>query len=103
MTITGQLALGAAQIIQQTTGELIGYAYTVANGKGQLQRWLLYKNPHNSFDVRAPPAPMAAWTLSDWRANVVELWRPGSFYVWAQANVYRHGETVDGQTWTQIP
>ena len=103
MMITGPLDLGAAQILGRNTGEILGYAYTVANGNGQLQRWLLYQHPHNSFDIAPPPQDMAGWTLADWQAHVAGLWRPGSYYVRAQADVYRHGETYQGQVWTQIP
>jgi hypothetical protein len=103
MTITGPLTLGAAQIISRATGELLGYAFAVPNGAGQLQRWLLYRDPQNSFDIQPPPPNMAGWALSDWQAHVPSLWRPGSFYVWAQADVYRHGGSYTGPSWTQIP
>jgi hypothetical protein len=100
---TGPLQPGLVQVASRETGEVVGYAYTVENGAGQLQRWLLYGNPHNSFEVKPPPASMAGWTLAQWQAEVPRLWRPGSFYVWAQADVYQHGGTYHGRTWTQIP
>lgn len=103
MTITGQLAPGATQIISTEDGELIGYAYTEATPTGQLQRWILYRNPQNAFEVRPPSPAMASWSLGDWKASVPSLWKPGSFYVRAKADVYHHGETYGGVQWTQIP
>jgi hypothetical protein len=103
MTTTGHLDLGAAKIINSATGELIGYAYTEATPTGQLQRWLLYRDPNNSFKVQAPPTHMTGWSLSDWKANVPSLWKPNAFYVRAQADVYRHGHTYGGVQWTRIP
>lgn len=103
MTITGHLDLGTAQIISLKTGAVIGYAYTVENGGGQLQRWLLHQDPENAFQVCSPPSHMANWSLNDWKENVAHLWRPGSFYVRAQANVYLHGSPYNGVTWTTIP
>ncbi|MDI3287814.1 hypothetical protein [Polyangium sp. 15x6] len=103
MTTTGLLDLGASEIVDRNTGELLGYAFTVENGKGQLQRWLLFRNPQNELEIRPPAPAMATWSLADWQANVPNLWRPNGFYVWAQANVYRHGETHNGVTWNQIP
>lgn len=103
MTTTGHMDLGAAQIINPATGAVIGYAYTVESRGGQLQRWLLHQDPENRFDVRPPPPDMASWTLADWQANVPRLWKPGSHYVWAQADVYKHGGTYNGVTWTRIP
>jgi hypothetical protein len=100
---TGLLQLGAVQVFSRGTEEVIGYAYTVESGAGQLQRWLLYRNPHNAFEIKPPPASMAGWTLSDWQAEVPRLWRPGSFYVWAQADIYQHGGTYGELTWTRIP
>jgi hypothetical protein len=99
----GQLSTGLVQVVAPGTGELLGYAYTVANEGGQLQRWLLYRNPENTFDLVAPPADKAAWTLEDWKANVRSLWRPSSYYVWAQTTVYAHGGTYGGVRWDQIP
>src|SRR5262245_35517668 len=78
MIVTGPLRLGAAQVYSRDTGELIGYAFAEAHGGGQLQRWVLYRSPQNSFDIRRPPANMESWTVSDWQANVAGLWRPGS-------------------------
>lgn len=103
MTMNGPLQSGAVEIVNPSTREVIGYAYTVETGRGQLQRWLLFLNPHGALEVRPPPEHMAGWSLSDWQAHVPSLWKPGSFYVWAQADVYRHGDTYDGVTWSQIP
>ncbi|MDC3955179.1 hypothetical protein [Polyangium jinanense] len=103
MTTTGLLDLGASEIVDRNTGELLGYAFTVESGKGQLQRWLLFRHPQNELEIRPPAPAMATWSLADWQANVPSLWRPNGFYVWAQADVYRHGETYDGVTWAQIP
>ncbi|MDI1442462.1 hypothetical protein [Polyangium sp. 6x1] len=103
MTTTGLLDLGAAEIVDRRTGELLGYAFTVAHGKGQLQRWLLFRHPQNELEIRPPPAAMANWSLADWQASVPGLWRPNGFYVWAQADVYQQGGTYDGVTWTQLP
>lgn len=102
MTITGQLELGAAQVVQRDTREVIGYVYTVESGKGQLQRWLLHKHPMNAFDVEPPPPEMKGMSLADWQAGVPNLWKPGSFYVRAQTDMYYHGDGSNG-TWTQIP
>lgn len=103
MTTTGLLDLGVAEIVDRGTQELLGYVFTVANGAGQLQRWLLFRNPQNELAIRPPPASMAGYSLADWQANVPALWRPESYYVWAQADVYEHGKTYNGTTWTQIP
>lgn len=103
MTTTGQLDLGLAQITRRNGTEVIGYVYTVPSGKGQLQRWLLFCNPDNSFDIKPPPKDMSSWTLGDFQANVPKLWRPNAYYVWAQADLYRQGQTYNGVTWTQIP
>jgi hypothetical protein len=99
MTITGHLDLGAAQVVSRSTGGLIGYAFTEARAGGQLQRWLLYQNPQNDFEVKAPPQSMAGWSLTDWKLNVSSLWSPGAAYVWAQADIYPHGASG----WSQIP
>ncbi|WP_437667288.1 hypothetical protein [Sorangium sp. So ce1182] len=101
--LKGQLALGAVQIVNAGSDEVIGYAYTVENGLGQLQRWLLHRDPQNEFVVRPPPASMLGWSLADWQAGVKSLWQPGSYYVWAQADLYRHGGTYNGVTWTRLP
>jgi hypothetical protein len=103
MTTTGQLALGAAQIISTANGELIGHAFTEATPQGQLQRWILYNNPQNSFEIRPPSSAMAGCSLADWKASVPSLWRPGAFYVRANANIYHYGETYLGVQWIQIP
>jgi hypothetical protein len=103
MTTTGQLDLGAAQIVDRSTGELIGYVFTVPSGKGQLQRWLLHRAPNNEFEVQPPPASMASWSLADWQANAPALWRANGYYVWAQADLYHHEGTYDGFTWTSVP
>ena len=103
MTISGLLSLGAAEVVDSNTQELLGYVFSVAHGQGQLQRWLLFRNPKNQFAIRAPSASMAQWSLADWQNNVVELWQPNGFYVWAQADVYEYGGKYEGFTWTQIP
>lgn len=103
MTITGLLTLGAVEVVDSKTQELLGYAYTVAQGKGQLQRWLLFRNPKNQFEIRSPSESMARWSLEDWRRHVADSWRPNAYYVWAQANVYEYGVTYDGVTWNHIP
>ncbi|WP_438035770.1 hypothetical protein [Sorangium sp. So ce204] len=101
--LKGQLELGAVQIVSAGSEEVIGYAFTVGQGLGQLQRWLLYRDPQNEFTVRAPPASMAGWSLVDWQAGVKDLWRPGSCYVWAQADLYGYGKTYQGIGWSRIP
>ncbi len=103
MTITGLLALGAAEIVDHATQELLGYVFTQAHGQGQLQRWLLLRNPHNEFEIRSPSKEMAGWSLDDWQDHVAKSWRPNAFYVWAQADVYTHGDTYGETTWKQIP
>ncbi len=103
MNTNGLLALGVSEIVARDTGKLIGYAFVEANSKGFFERWLLYTNPRNEFDVRAAPAAMAGWSLADWQEKVPELWQPNSYYVWAQAKVYQHGQTYDGVTWSEIP
>lgn len=103
MEITGPLPLGATQIVDPGTGELIGYAYTVESEGGQTQRWLLYRHPQNNLEAVPPPPEMARWTLEEWQSQVPALWRPGSFYVRATARVYRYGQTYRGVAWTSIP
>lgn len=110
MATVGHLDLGAAKVVDESDNH-IGYAYTVATPTGQLQRWLLYRNPNNSFKVQPPPEGMAGWSLSDWQANVPSLWKEGlerlnekqAFYVRAKADVYRYGESYGGVLWTRIP
>lgn len=99
----GQLSTGLVQVVAPGTGEVLGYAYTVANEGGQLQRWLLYRDPQNTFEIVAPPADKARWTLGDWQENVRSLWRPNAFYVWAQTDVYEYGRTYGGVRWDRIP
>lgn len=103
MAMTGPLQLGAVQVVSPMTGEVIGYAFTTASERGQMQRWLLHKDPGNALDIRPPPASMAGWTLADWKANVPKLWKADSYYVWAQADVYEYGVTYAGVRWTTIP
>jgi hypothetical protein len=101
--MTGQLELGVVQVVSSATGALIGYAFTEALPHGQLQRWMLYEDPANAFALAPPPASMTGWTLADWQANLESLWKPGSFYVWAQADVYEHGGVYGDAPWTKIP
>lgn len=103
MNTKGLLDLGVSEVVNRTTGKLIGYAFTEPNGKGFFERWLLFENPNNDFEVRSAPAHMASWSLGDWQEKVAQLWQPESYYVWAQADVYRYGETYDGVKWTEIP
>lgn len=103
MTISGLLNLGVVEVIDSNTQQILGYAFTTAHGRGQLQRWLLFQHPKNHFEVRAAPASMAAWSLADWQKHVVESWRPNGYYVWAQADVYEYGGTYDGTTWNALP
>lgn len=103
MTITGLLTLGAAEVVDSKTQELLGYVFTVAQGKGQLQRWLLFRNPKNQFEIRPPSESMAQWSLDDWQKHVVDSWKPNAYYVWAQADVYEYGKTYGDLTWNHIP
>src|SRR5262249_24038917 len=103
MKMTGQLQLGVVQITSSVSGAVIGYAFTEALPHGEVQRWILTEAPVNGFVIAPPPAPMAAWTLADWQKNMESLWKPGSFYVWAQSEVYEHGGVHGGQTWMKIP
>lgn len=99
----GQLATGLVQVVAPGTGELLGYVHTEAIEGGQIQRWLLYRNPQNTFDLVTPPEDKARWSLTDWQANVRLLWRPDTFYVWAQTTVYEYGHTYNGVAWDKIP
>jgi hypothetical protein len=101
--MNGQLSTGLVQVVAPGTGELLGYAYTVASEGGQLQRWLLYRNPENTFEIVAPPEDKVRWTLEDWQSNVRLLWRPNAYYVWARTDVYEHGGTYNGVRWDRIP
>jgi hypothetical protein len=101
--MTGQLELGVVQVTSSATGALIGYAFSEALPHGQMQRWILYEDPANAFTIAPPPATMASWTLADWQKNLASLWKPGSFYVWAQADVYEHGKAYGDAPWTKIP
>jgi hypothetical protein len=103
MTISGLLMLGAAEVVDSTTQELLGYAYTIEHGEGQVQRWLLFRNPKNNFTIRPPSNEMARWSLEDWQNHVATSWQPNYFYVVAQADVYEHGKTYNNVTWTNIP
>lgn len=103
VTISGLLMLGAAEVFDSKTQELLGYVFTVAHGQGQLQRWLLFRNPNNQFEIRPPSESMAQWSLEDWQKHVIATWRPNGFYVWAQADVYKYGGNYDGVTWTRLP
>lgn len=103
MNTNGLLRLGISEIVSRSTGKPIGYAFAEPNGKGIFERWLLFTNPRNDFEVRPAPDSMASWTLDDWQDNVSSLWQPGSYYVWAQADVYEYGATYGAVTWNQIP
>ncbi|WP_437303848.1 hypothetical protein [Sorangium sp. So ce388] len=103
MSFIGLLQSGAVQVVNPKNRQVIGYAFSVETERGQLQRWILFEHPHNTLDIEPPPEHMARWSLSDWRSNVAALWRPGSFYVWAQADVYRYGEAREQQKWAKIP
>lgn len=109
MPTTGQLQLGLTEVYAPGTNTVIGYAFTEQSGKGQLQRWLLFRSPGNALDVRkpSPEALMTAGSLADWRRQVEQRWQQGCIYVWAQADVYSHGETsgsgTSAWTWTQLP
>ncbi len=103
MTTTGLLAPGAAEVVDPDTRELLGYVYTIEHGRGQLQRWLLFRHPKNELQIRPPPEDMARWSLDDWQDKVAELWRPDGYYVWARADVYAFGETYNGITWDKLP
>jgi hypothetical protein len=95
--------LGAAEVVDPKTQELLGYVFTIAHGLGQLQRWLLFRNPKNQFAIRPPSEAMTRWSLEDWQKHVADLWRPNAFYIWAQADVYEYGGTYDNVVWTRIP
>jgi hypothetical protein len=99
----GQLQLGTVTVLDPNTGELLGYAFTTECGAGQRQRWILYRHPRNSLMIAAPPATMADWTMDDWKAAVPQLWRPGSYYVRAQADLYAFGRTYGDTLWDVIP
>jgi hypothetical protein len=102
MKMTGQLQLGAVEVVSLGTDELLGYAYTVESEGGQTQRWLLYRHPENALELRPPPEAMVRWTLGDWQSNVSGLWKPNSFYVWAQSTIHPY-EIETGVVWTKIP
>ncbi len=103
MTTTGLLDLGAAEVVDRNTGELLGYVFTVPSGAGQLQRWLLFRNPKNELEIRPPPAAMAQWSLDVWQKHVVGMWKPNGYYVWAQADVYKYDGIYGGVKWRAIP
>ncbi|WP_437552550.1 hypothetical protein WME97_14755 [Sorangium sp. So ce367] len=103
MSMTGLLHPGAVRVVNPKSRAVIGYAFSVETERGQLQRWLLFEHPHNALDIEPPPEHMARWSLSDWQSNVADLWRPGSFYVWAQADVYRYHDVPKQTTWAKIP
>lgn len=103
MNISGLLALGTSEVVDAKTHELLGYAFAHAHGKGQLQRWILFRNPKNQFEIRPPSETMIQWSLEDWQKHVVDLWRPNAYYVRAQADVYEYGETYNDVTWKNLP
>src|SRR5690348_306649 len=102
-TITeGPLQAGLSQISsREASGGLLGYVLAEAGGRGQLQRWVLHADPRNAMDIVRPPAPMASWRLSEWTENLAKIWRPNSFYIWAQADLYRYGDTYEKKVWNQ--
>ncbi len=99
----GLLALGLVEVVVPRTNENLGYVFTEQSGRGQLQRWLLYQAPNNHFELRPPPPEIANWSLSDWTSGVFRLWRPNSYYIRAQTDVYEYGRTYNGVSWSQIP
>lgn len=103
MATTGPLQNGVAQIVRRGTRDVIGYSFAEASGGGQMQRWLLFEDPNNAFEIQPPPDAMKAWSLTDWKVNVPGLWKPGSRYVRAQSNAYQHGGTYAGVSWARIP
>lgn len=100
---TGPLELGAVSVLDRTTGELIGHAYSVMDGTGQRQRWLLLRHPRGSFTIGPPTATTAGWTLDQWNRAVPDMWREGAYYVRAQVNVYEHGGVYGGVRWDSVP
>jgi len=101
--LTGQLSNGLVEVTGPGGTEILGYAYTVPEGRGQLQRWLLFRDPVNQFELRAPPVEMARWSLEEWQSHVASMWRPGSFYVWAQTDIYEYDRIYLERRWDQIP
>ena len=99
----GPLDLGAVTVRDRVTGEVIGHAYSILDGRGQRQRWLLHRHPQNSFTIGAPTPEMARWTLDDWNRAVPDLWSEGAYYIRAQADIYEHGGVYEGVTWDRIP
>lgn len=99
----GQLSSGVVQITAPETNELLGYAHTEGTAGGQRQRWLLYRNPGNKLQIQAAPAEMARLSLSDWRRQVPLLWRPRSYYVEAQTDLYFYGREYYGRVWDSLP
>jgi hypothetical protein len=102
-TLAGQLQLGTVTVLDPNSKELLGYAFTEPHGAGQLQRWILYRHPQNSMMIASPPANMAEWSLDDWKTAVPQLWRPGSYYVRAQADLYGFGRTYGDRRWDELP
>jgi len=100
---TGPLETGVTRIVDPTTQDELGYVYTEISGAGQLQRWMLYRNPQNSLETQAAPPSMSNFTLADWQQFVTQNWQPDYFYIRAQTTVYLQGQTYDGVTWTHIP
>ncbi len=100
---TQPLPPGAVTVLEPGTGELLGYAFSWESGAGQAQRWILHRHPHNELTVAKPPETMARWTKQDWRSAVPELWRPGSYYVRAQADLYAFGGSYGDRTWKVLP
>ncbi|XXX78721.1 hypothetical protein WMF30_08085 [Sorangium sp. So ce134] len=107
MTILAQLQPGIVRVVKSVNGQEkeIGYAFTVETGNGgQLQRWLLYEDPKNEFEIRPASNKMDGWTtLQHWQTFVNNTLRPkwsaDSIYIWAQSNVYLPGGTYNGVVW----
>lgn len=107
--LTGPVGSGVIRVIAGTR-TVLGYAHTAprSDGPGQLQRWLLYADPLNDFEVEEE-AEMGSLELGTWRERVSTteanggLWRSGSYYIKACVDLYRHGESRAGHDWTTIP
>lgn len=101
--VTGQLSLGVVKVVDPANGDLLGYAFTEISGAGQLQRWLLHRDPLNALEIAPAPEEMRGWSLSDWRSKVPSLWRKNAYYVWAQTDVYEYGKEYFETVWDTFP